>query len=147
MDEEVAPDRVEERLTQRLELLAGAAKEIIHRAARDGQADARERLLVPIVGSDDKALRYDQVRDEARRISRLLCPPLGRGPLVAILCFIGGLFPVLGFLNVYGMRFSWVADRWVYLPSLAFFALIASILARLPFAQVRYSVMAAILYA
>jgi tetratricopeptide (TPR) repeat protein len=50
---------------------------------------------------------------------------VGRGPIVAVLFFVGGLIPVLGFMNVYGMRFSWVADRWVYVPSLAFFIVIA----------------------
>lgn len=48
---------------------------------------------------------------------------VGRGPLVAVLAFIGSLFPVLGFLNVYPMRFSYVADHFQYLPSIAFIAL------------------------
>ena len=49
--------------------------------------------------------------------------PIGRGPLVAVLVFLGGLFPVLGFLNVSGARFTYVADRWVYVPGLALIAL------------------------
>jgi protein O-mannosyl-transferase len=39
---------------------------------------------------------------------------LGRGPLAALLIFFGVLFPAMGFLNVYPMRFSWVADHFAY---------------------------------
>ncbi len=39
---------------------------------------------------------------------------LGRGPLAALLIFFGALFPAMGFLNVYPMRFSWVADHFAY---------------------------------
>lgn len=42
-----------------------------------------------------------------------------RGPLAALLLFCGTLFPVLGFLNVYPFRFSYVADHFQYLASLA----------------------------
>ena len=48
-----------------------------------------------------------------------------RGPLAAALFFGGSLFPVLGFLNVYPFRFSFVADHFQYLASLGFFALVA----------------------
>ncbi len=41
-----------------------------------------------------------------------------RGPLAALLFYTGTLFPVLGFLNVYPFRFSWVADHFQYLASL-----------------------------
>jgi tetratricopeptide (TPR) repeat protein len=41
----------------------------------------------------------------------------GRGPLVACLFFIGSHFPVLGFMNVYWMRFSFVADHFQYIAS------------------------------
>jgi hypothetical protein len=34
---------------------------------------------------------------------------LGRGPLVAFLIFCGTLLPVLGFVNFYPMRYSFVA--------------------------------------
>jgi tetratricopeptide (TPR) repeat protein len=42
-----------------------------------------------------------------------------RGPLAAFLIFLGTLFPVLGFLNVYPFRYSWVADHFEYLAALA----------------------------
>jgi tetratricopeptide (TPR) repeat protein len=42
-----------------------------------------------------------------------------RAPLAAWLLFLGALFPVLGFLNVYAFLFSFVADHWQYLAILA----------------------------
>jgi Flp pilus assembly protein TadD len=47
-----------------------------------------------------------------------------RGPLAAALLFGGSLFPVLGFVNVYPFIFSYVADHFQYLASLAIFAVI-----------------------
>jgi protein O-mannosyl-transferase len=41
-----------------------------------------------------------------------------RGPAAAFLFFIGTLFPVLGFLNIYPFVFSYVADHFQYLASL-----------------------------
>jgi protein O-mannosyl-transferase len=41
-----------------------------------------------------------------------------RGPLAGILFFIGTLFPVLGFFNVYPFRYSLVADHFQYLACL-----------------------------
>ena len=55
---------------------------------------------------------------------------LGRGPLAAALLFAGTLFPALGFLNVYPHRFSYVADHFQYLASLAPIALFAAATAR-----------------
>ncbi|MDB6114134.1 MAG: hypothetical protein JWQ62_1079, partial [Lacunisphaera sp.] len=59
-----------------------------------------------------------------------------RAPLAALLLFAGTLFPVLGFVNVYPFVFSYVADHFQYLASLAVFALVAAglcgLLARLP---------------
>jgi protein O-mannosyl-transferase len=52
---------------------------------------------------------------------------IGRGPVAAVLCFGGTLFPVLGFINTYGMRYSFVWDHWVYLPSLGIIALVAAV--------------------
>jgi len=49
-----------------------------------------------------------------------------RGPLAAILFFVGALFPILGFLNVYAFRFSFVADHFQYLACMGVFAAVAS---------------------
>ena len=49
-----------------------------------------------------------------------------RGPLAAFLFFTGSLFPVLGFFNLYGDRYSWVWDHWQYLPDLGMVALAAA---------------------
>jgi tetratricopeptide (TPR) repeat protein len=46
-------------------------------------------------------------------------------PLIALLFFVGSLFPALGFFNVYPFRFSYVADHWQYLPCLGVIALAA----------------------
>lgn len=48
---------------------------------------------------------------------------IGKGPLAAALFFAGTLAPVLGFLNVYPLRFSYVADHFLYLASLGPIAL------------------------
>jgi tetratricopeptide (TPR) repeat protein len=55
---------------------------------------------------------------------------LGSGPLVAMLFFLGTLFPALGFVNVYPMRYSFVADHFQYLASIGIITLIAAMLAR-----------------
>lgn len=49
---------------------------------------------------------------------------LGGGPLVAVLFFLVSLFPALGFLNVYPMRYAWVADHFQYLASIGVIALV-----------------------
>jgi hypothetical protein len=49
-----------------------------------------------------------------------------RAPLAAALFFGGSLVPVLGFFNVYGFIFSYVADHWQYLPSLGLIVLACS---------------------
>jgi tetratricopeptide (TPR) repeat protein len=46
-----------------------------------------------------------------------------RAPLIALLLFVGSLFPALGFFNVYPFIFSYVADHWQYLPCLGMIAL------------------------
>ncbi|HVX85920.1 MAG TPA: tetratricopeptide repeat protein [Phycisphaerae bacterium] len=38
-----------------------------------------------------------------------------RGPLAAYLIFVGGLFPVMGFINYYTMVYTFVADHYQYL--------------------------------
>lgn len=48
-----------------------------------------------------------------------------RAPLAALLAFGGLLVPVLGFLDVYPFRFSYVADHFVYLASIPAIALAA----------------------
>ena len=54
-----------------------------------------------------------------------------RAPLAAFLIFVGSLFPVLGFVNLYGALYSWVWDHWQYLPDLAPLALAGAALQRL----------------
>ncbi len=49
-----------------------------------------------------------------------------RTPLTVALLFLGTAFPVLGYFNVYGFVFSYVADHWNYLPSLPIVAAIAA---------------------
>ncbi len=53
-----------------------------------------------------------------------------RGPLAALLIYGGTLLPVLGFLNVYPFIFSYVADHFQYLASLAVLVPAAGILTR-----------------
>ena len=48
---------------------------------------------------------------------------IGRSPAAAVFFFVGTLFPVLGFMNAYFMRYSFVCDHWVYLSSLGLIAL------------------------
>jgi Tfp pilus assembly protein PilF len=43
---------------------------------------------------------------------------IGRGPLAAVLLFAGTLAPALGFVDVYPMQFSFVADHFQYLASI-----------------------------
>ena len=54
---------------------------------------------------------------------------IGRGPLAALLLFVGVLFPALGFFDVYPFLFSYVADHYQYHASLAPIALAAAGLA------------------
>ena len=56
---------------------------------------------------------------------------IGRGPVTAAFFFVGTLFPVLGFMNAYYMRYSFVCDHWVYLSSLGVIALVSATLARM----------------
>jgi len=52
----------------------------------------------------------------------------GRSPLAAFLLYIGTLFPVLGFFNIYPFLFSYVADHFQYLASLAIIVPLSSLL-------------------
>ena len=49
-----------------------------------------------------------------------------RGPLAALLFFVGTLFPALGFLNVYPFRYSFVADHFQYLASLGVITVVSA---------------------
>lgn len=49
-----------------------------------------------------------------------------RAPLAVCLLFAGGLFPVLGFFNIYAFNFSYVADHFQYLPALVVFTAIGT---------------------
>jgi tetratricopeptide (TPR) repeat protein len=51
----------------------------------------------------------------------------GRGPLVAVLIFVGTLAPALGFVNVYPMRYTFVADHYQYHASLALIVLVVAV--------------------
>ncbi|MGQ9633522.1 MAG: tetratricopeptide repeat protein [Bryobacteraceae bacterium] len=63
-----------------------------------------------------------------------------RGPLAGFLFFVGTLFPVLGFLNVFPFRYSYVADHFQYLAMLGILAPaaagLAQALTRIPPAKV-----------
>ena len=52
---------------------------------------------------------------------------IGVGPLVAWLLFVVTLGPALGFVNVFPMRYSFVADHFQYLASIAPLALAAGV--------------------
>ncbi len=49
-----------------------------------------------------------------------------RGPLAGLLFFVGTLFPVLGFCNVFPFLYSFVADHFQYLASLGVIALVSA---------------------
>jgi tetratricopeptide (TPR) repeat protein len=57
--------------------------------------------------------------------------------LLAFGCFLVNLFPVLGFFDVYGMRYAHVADHWQYLACLPILALAGAMLAAAPGAVAR----------
>ena len=52
-----------------------------------------------------------------------------RGPLAAFMIFVGTLFPVLGFLNLFYFRYSYVADHFQYLASLGVIVPVATTVA------------------
>jgi Tfp pilus assembly protein PilF len=61
----------------------------------------------------------------------LLRRRIGTGPLVAVLFFAGTLLPALGFINLYPMRYSFVADHFQYHASIGLVVLAAAGLSRL----------------
>jgi tetratricopeptide (TPR) repeat protein len=54
-----------------------------------------------------------------------------RGPLAGLLFFVGTLFPVLGFFNVFPFIYSFVADHYQYLASIGIITLTAAGIATL----------------
>ncbi len=72
---------------------------------------------------------------------------LGRGPATALLLFAGNLFPALGFLNVYPMRYSFVADHFQYLASIVLLAPVGHHLAGLAIDRRRLPLLALLLLA
>jgi len=50
----------------------------------------------------------------------------GRGPVTAALLFAGTLLPALGFVNVFPMRYTFAADHYQYLASIALLAIVAA---------------------
>ena len=54
-----------------------------------------------------------------------------RGPLAGVLFFVGTLFPVLGFFNVFTFVYSFVADHYQYLASIGIITLFATGIATL----------------
>jgi len=57
---------------------------------------------------------------------------IGREPLVAVLFFAGTLGPALSFVDVYPMRYSFVADHFQYLAGIGLIVLGAAVLNRVP---------------
>jgi tetratricopeptide (TPR) repeat protein len=57
---------------------------------------------------------------------------IGRGPLAAVLFFMGTLSPALGFVNIYPMRYTFVADHYQYLAGVGLMALCCVWLGRMP---------------
>ncbi|HXD01076.1 MAG TPA: tetratricopeptide repeat protein [Verrucomicrobiae bacterium] len=55
---------------------------------------------------------------------------IGRGPATAMFFFVGTLFPVLGFMNAYGMAYSLIWDHWVYVSAPGIIALVGALVAR-----------------
>jgi len=50
-----------------------------------------------------------------------------RGPLAALAFFLAGIFPALGFVDVFPFRYSYVADHFQYLASLGVIALLSAV--------------------
>lgn len=54
---------------------------------------------------------------------------LGRGPITALLFFLGTLVPALGFVDVFPFRYAFVADHFQYLACIGLLAFGASVIA------------------
>jgi tetratricopeptide (TPR) repeat protein len=59
----------------------------------------------------------------------ILRKSITRGPLAAVLFFIGTLVPALGFVNVFPMRYTFVADHYQYLASIGLIVLVVGSMA------------------
>jgi tetratricopeptide (TPR) repeat protein len=64
----------------------------------------------------------------AAAVSLFLLSRRRRAPLAAFLLYTGTLFPVLGFFNIYPFIFSYVADHFQYLATLALIVPLSSVL-------------------
>jgi len=53
-----------------------------------------------------------------------------RAPLAVLLYFVGALFPVLGFFDVYFFRYAFVADHFQYLACMGLIATVAALVVR-----------------
>jgi tetratricopeptide (TPR) repeat protein len=53
---------------------------------------------------------------------------MGRGPATAAFFYVGTLLPLLGFVSAFAMRYSFVWNHWVYLPSLGPLVLVAALI-------------------
>ncbi|MGH7179957.1 MAG: tetratricopeptide repeat protein [Tepidisphaeraceae bacterium] len=58
----------------------------------------------------------------------LLRHRIGRGPFAAAMFFLVSLFPAMGFVNVWPMRYSFVADHFQYLASIGLIVLVVAAL-------------------
>ncbi|HKQ46749.1 MAG TPA: tetratricopeptide repeat protein [Phycisphaerae bacterium] len=67
---------------------------------------------------------------------------IGKGPLLALAFFVVTLLPALGFIDVYPMRFSFVADHFQYLASIGPIVLAASAASGLHFGSARFAKLA-----
>jgi tetratricopeptide (TPR) repeat protein len=54
----------------------------------------------------------------------------GRGPFAAAVFYVATLFPSLGFINIYPMRYSFVADHFQYLSGLSLIVLAVALASR-----------------
>jgi tetratricopeptide (TPR) repeat protein len=72
----------------------------------------------------------------------LLRRRIGRAPLAAMLFFVVTLGPALGLVNVFPMRYSFVADHFAYLAIIGPLALLAAAISRYLRPRVGYSLLA-----
>jgi len=74
VDDVGVPHQQQESLRERLQHLGRSVKHVRHGAATDGDAQALEFLLQSVEGNAVRALRGDDVGDEAHAIAGLLLP-------------------------------------------------------------------------